>query len=66
MKKYLGVTTIETPHNNHCKGAIYEHEGKYYILSTKYMPYKPFIYNGKEYAEVTSIGTDKCIYWFTA
>lgn len=66
MKKYRAMTTINIGRDAHAKCAIYEHEGKFYIRCSRAIPYSPFRYEEKLYAEVKYL---PCIngeeYWYT-
>lgn len=59
MKKHRGVTVVYLERENKIRRAIYEHEGKFYILSnSRCSVYNPFWFEGKEYTEVKNLGDE--------
>ena len=59
MKKYREVTVIHLRRENKVRRAIYEHQGKFYILSnSRCSVYNPFYFNGREYTEVENLGDE--------
>ncbi len=56
MKKHESTVTVYLPRELKCKAAIYELDGKYYIVNSIANAFETLFYKGRFYAEVVKVG----------